>query len=155
MAKKKSDVINKVFSFDLNNLPTDEQIEEMFYNYKEDYRKWAYYFYKKNNQFYNEKFYKYSMILMNEPKEEKKKSSETGIWIDNIYTTLKPIVICPHCQEKGFVYTGIGKQKAGISGGKATGALLTGGLSLFATGLSRKVTVTLAYCKKCESQWQF
>jgi len=34
------------------------------------------------------------------------------------------------------------KAKQGISGGKATGAILTGGVSLLATGLSRKANLT-------------
>jgi hypothetical protein len=47
------------------------------------------------------------------------------------------------------------KAKKGISGAKATGALLTGGLSILATGLSRKEWVTDAKCKNCKSRWQF
>jgi hypothetical protein len=45
--------------------------------------------------------------------------------------------------------------KAGISGGKATGAILTGGLSLLATGLSRKHAATEANCGNCGSRWTF
>ena len=44
--------------------------------------------------------------------------------------------------------------KKGISGGKATGAVLTGGLSLLATGLSRKEMVREAYCYNCKMTWQ-
>jgi hypothetical protein len=46
-------------------------------------------------------------------------------------------------------------RKAGISGGKATGAILTGGLSLLATGLSRKERLTEAHCDNCGSTWTF
>jgi len=67
-----------------------------------------------------------------------------------------PELICPHCQKKGLVSTIQGiEQKTGISGAKATGALLTGGLSLLATGLSRKQKVTQAHCSNCNSTWYF
>lgn len=45
--------------------------------------------------------------------------------------------------------------KAGVSGGKATAALLTGGFSLLAMGLSRKQRVTEAWCSNCQSTWCF
>jgi hypothetical protein len=48
---------------------------------------------------------------------------------------LKPNMICPHCQMKGTTLSKPITKKVGISGGKATGALLTGGVSLLATGL--------------------
>jgi len=64
-----------------------------------------------------------------------------------------PHMVCPHCQTKGSVSTVQFKAKGGVSGGKATGALLTGGLSLFATGLSRKVMVTQASCGTCQMTW--
>ena len=66
-----------------------------------------------------------------------------------------PQMICPHCQTKGNVSTEQTKMKQGVSGGKATSALLTGGVSLFAVGLSRKQKVTKATCGKCGSQWVF
>lgn len=43
----------------------------------------------------------------------------------------------------------------GVSGGKATGAILTGGVSLLATGLSRKEAQTQARCGHCTSSWAF
>jgi len=64
-------------------------------------------------------------------------------------------IICPHCQKRGGVITKPSKKKRGISGGKATGALLTGGLSMLATGLSRKEKVTEARCKNCGAEWLF
>ncbi len=64
-------------------------------------------------------------------------------------------MICPHCQTKGTVTTRKVRRKAGVSGGKATAALLTGGISLLGTGLSRKETVTEAHCSKCEAVWRF
>lgn len=66
-----------------------------------------------------------------------------------------PAMICPHCQTKGQVRTKKTTQKKGISGGKATGAILTGGISLLATGLSRKEDATQAHCDKCNSTWYF
>ena len=41
--------------------------------------------------------------------------------------------------------------KKGISGAKATGAILTAGVSLLATGLSRKEGQTQAHCENCNS----
>lgn len=64
-------------------------------------------------------------------------------------------MICPHCQSKGTVHTRQAKQKRGVSGGKATAAVLTGGLSVLATGLSRKERVTEARCTNCGSTWYF
>ena len=64
-------------------------------------------------------------------------------------------MICPHCQSKGTVRTKRVSQKKGISGAKATGALLTGGFSLLATGLSRHEGATEAYCTHCKNQWVF
>lgn len=46
-------------------------------------------------------------------------------------------------------------RKKGVSGAKATGALMTGGVSLLATGLSRKEGLTQAHCEKCGSTWDF
>ena len=64
-----------------------------------------------------------------------------------------PAMICPHCQTRGSVYTRGINQKKGVSGGKATAAVLTGGVSLLATGLSRKEHLTQAYCKNCKNTW--
>ena len=66
-----------------------------------------------------------------------------------------PLIVCPHCQERGHVKTMQIQVKRGISGGKATGAIMTAGLSLAATGLSRKEIVTEAHCYNCEQTWQF
>jgi hypothetical protein len=64
-------------------------------------------------------------------------------------------LFCPHCQATGFVRAKPIVQKQGISGAKATGALLTGGVSMLATGLSRKENKTQAHCDKCGSTWVF
>jgi uncharacterized OB-fold protein len=66
-----------------------------------------------------------------------------------------PHMVCPHCQTKGNVNTQQTKMKQGISGGKATGALLTFGTSMLVTGLSRKQKVTKARCGTCGAEWVF
>lgn len=68
--------------------------------------------------------------------------------------SLRTEVVCPHCGKMGCVATMRSKQKKGISGGKATGALLTAGLSVLVTGLSRKESVSEAMCKNCGVRWQ-
>jgi hypothetical protein len=68
---------------------------------------------------------------------------------------LNQAMICPHCQTRGSVYTNAVTQKKGVSGGKATAALLTGGVSLLATGLSRKEHLTQAECANCKNTWTF
>ena len=72
-----------------------------------------------------------------------------------VFGFIAPEVVCPHCQVKGKVHTRRVDRKAGVSGGKATAAVLTGGLSLFATGLSRHSQVTQAYCENCRQRWEF
>jgi hypothetical protein len=64
-------------------------------------------------------------------------------------------LVCPHCGKRGYVRTEQVRLKKGISGGKATGAILTGGISLVATGLSRKEDATKAQCSNCDSVWHF
>jgi hypothetical protein len=68
---------------------------------------------------------------------------------------LNPVLVCPHCQSRGAVRTKPVVQKKGISGAKATGAILTSGISLLATGLSRKEAATEAHCERCGSTWHF
>ena len=55
-------------------------------------------------------------------------------------------IVCPQCRTAGHVTTRKVKAKKGISGGKATGAVLTAGISILATGLSRKEMVTQVAC---------
>lgn len=63
-------------------------------------------------------------------------------------------IICLYCQQAGQVSTKAKRVKRGVSGGKATGAIVTGGLSIFATGLSRKDDVIEAHCANCGMTWQ-
>lgn len=86
--------------------------------------------------------------------KEKRKAKQNSDKIAQFgYTS--PAMVCPHCQTKGQVRTKKVTQKKGISGGKATGAVLTGGISVLATGLSRKEDATQAHCDKCNSTWFF
>jgi hypothetical protein len=68
---------------------------------------------------------------------------------------INPNLVCPHCQTKGFVSTKQIKKKKGISGAKATAAVLTLGWSLLATGLSKKDTITEAHCDNCGTTWHY
>lgn len=81
---------------------------------------------------------------------KKREAAATLTW-----GSLNPNMICPHCQTRGRVRTTNVKLKKGISGGKATAAVLTGGVSILATGLSRKEATTRAHCDKCSSTWNF
>lgn len=74
-------------------------------------------------------------------------------FLDSVHGNAYPKMVCPHCQTPGQVRMRTVKLKQGISGGKATGAVLTGGLSLLATGLSRKSKVQLARCGNCLTSW--
>jgi hypothetical protein len=67
--------------------------------------------------------------------------------------SLRPQVVCPHCQVRGKVRVWPEPRSAGISGGKATGAFLTGGLSVLLTGLSKHEWVTRANCQNCNVEW--
>lgn len=69
--------------------------------------------------------------------------------------TMAMNMICPHCQTKGYVTTQQVKRKSGIHGGKATAALLTCGISLLGTGLSRKHEMTEASCGRCGATWTY
>jgi hypothetical protein len=64
-------------------------------------------------------------------------------------------MICPHCSTRGQIGTRIVENKRGVSGGKATAAILSGGISLLATGLARKEKATQARCGNCSSLWSF
>lgn len=91
--------------------------------------------------------YLYSSKLTPEQKEEMR--------VQQIYGALNPAMICPHCQTRGKIRTKYVTQKKGISGGKATAALLTGGTSLLVVGLSRKEGGTQAVCTECRNTWLF
>jgi hypothetical protein len=101
---------------------------------------------------------KESILLSPELKKEAKKMYEERKKSSNMikkWGTLNSELICPHCQAKGMVHTKHVEIKKGISGAKATGAILTAGVSLLATGLSRKEGQTQAHCENCSSTWIF
>lgn len=60
---------------------------------------------------------------------------------------------CPHCGQVGCVSKTLVQRKQGISGGKATGALMTAGFSLALTGLSRKQLISHMACSNCHMEW--
>jgi hypothetical protein len=71
------------------------------------------------------------------------------------YGALNSMMVCPHCNTRGQIRTKGVVNKKGVSGGKATAAIFTGGISLLATGLSRKEAATEARCGTCRNQWSF
>lgn len=89
-----------------------------------------------------------------DPEKEREKAQRIAAELrNNRYGERNPAVICPACQTRGLVRTKNVDRKSGISGGKATAAILTGGVTLLATGLSRKEAATQCYCDNCRSQW--
>ncbi len=74
---------------------------------------------------------------------------------EKTYGPINPPMVCPHCNTAGTVRTKTIMQKKGISGGKATAAVLTDGLSLLVTGLARKERKTQAHCTRCNNTWVF
>ena len=88
-------------------------------------------------------------------RRERKQIASEALKVLETYGPISPQYICPHCQEKGYVHTIPVKRKKGVSGAKVTGALLTMGISVLATGLSRKEGLTQAHCGNCNSTWDF
>jgi hypothetical protein len=82
--------------------------------------------------------------------EERQSLSDT-----NAYGLLNPVMVCPHCQTQGRVHSKAVILKKGVSGGKAAAAVLTAGVSVLATGLSRKESATRAWCGTCKNSWIF
>jgi uncharacterized protein YbaR (Trm112 family) len=76
-----------------------------------------------------------------------------AIW-GPIVGTPNPELVCPHCHTRGEISVRSMTYKNGLSGAKATSALLTGGLSLPVTGLSRKVQGTELTCHHCKLTWK-
>jgi len=71
------------------------------------------------------------------------------------FGALNHAMVCPHCQTAGKIHTKPFEKKAGISGGKAAAAVITGGVSILATGLSRTEGATQAHCEECKNTWTF
>lgn len=70
-----------------------------------------------------------------------------------VKATMNAKIVCPHCQVAGMVRRKTVKKAKGVSGGKATGALLTGGVSMLFTGLSRMEKGTELQCGNCGISW--
>lgn len=68
----------------------------------------------------------------------------------------KPVgqIECPYCHSSGTVVVQQVKKKKGVSTGKATAALLTGGISLIGTGLAKKAIVSQLTCASCNMTWE-
>lgn len=62
-------------------------------------------------------------------------------------------ILCQHCGERGHVTVRVVSRGKGISGGKATAGLMTGGLSLPFAGLSKNQTVRNLTCGNCSMTW--
>jgi|ERR1035437_47848 hypothetical protein len=90
-------------------------------------------------------------------KEQEDKLEKERLWKENnkdiIWGNIFSEIICLHCQTKGHVRVKQVINKKGVSGGKATAALLTGGISLLATGLSRKENESQLHCDNCGMTW--
>ena len=56
---------------------------------------------------------------------------------------------CPHCGSQGTLEAQGEVESKGLSGAKVAGALATGGLSLFATGLRKKQKTEIFRCSEC------
>jgi hypothetical protein len=56
-------------------------------------------------------------------------------------------IVCQFCHESSCVTTRSKRVKRGVSGGKATAAILTSGYSMLGVGLSRKQEVTELSCR--------
>ena len=104
-----------------------------------------------NKQFEEQAILQAKMMEKIKTKQEEKKALEK----EQLKSLVNPEIMCPHCQTKGQVITMDLETKKGISGGKVTGAILTGGWSILATGLSRKEQNTHARCLNCNVKWTF
>jgi hypothetical protein len=70
------------------------------------------------------------------------------------YGVLNPKLQCKYCNGTESVRYKRFTRKAGFSAGKATAAVLTGGYSLLATGLSKQEGVGKFYCENCKMSWE-
>jgi DNA-directed RNA polymerase subunit RPC12/RpoP len=62
-------------------------------------------------------------------------------------------IVCPYCGTSGSVTTRDIKVEHVVSGGKTSGAVLTGGISLPAVGLSRRQKGRQHTCGSCGLRW--
>lgn len=64
-------------------------------------------------------------------------------------------MICPHCQQKGWIRTKTDITSSSSDGKKVAGALITGGLSLLVTGAPENKSRTQAHCLNCKQTWYY
>lgn len=86
-----------------------------------------------------------------EPTPEEKREAKAARRVEA--QRQRSALVCPHCDTAGQVFPSAVVRKQGISGGKATGALFTGGASMLVTGLSRKQRATEMRCGNCGTTW--
>ena len=98
---------------------------------------------------------KQKVNAMSPPERERYLAAKRAATATLLHGPINPAMICPHCGVRGHVRTKPVDRKKGISGGKATAAVLTGGVSMLATGLSRKEKFTRAHCDNCNNEWDF
>jgi hypothetical protein len=92
------------------------------------------------------------IFIKNFSAKQPDRSVELAAAREEQWGALNPEMICPHCQVKGQIKTKQVSLKKGVSGGKATAAILTGGITLIG-GLSRKEDATQAHCGNCGTTW--
>lgn len=71
----------------------------------------------------------------------------------SLFPKANPKIVCKFCGVTGRVTVQDVDRKQGISGGKATGAVLTGGASLLVTGLSKVQGCKQLACGNCGMEW--
>ncbi len=98
---------------------------------------------------------KQRQILKKQHRAAQAKERNHNLVATGKFGPINAALVCPHCQTKGKVRTKRIKQKKGVSGSKAAAAVITGGLSVLAVGLSRKEASTQAHCDNCGSTWLF
>ena len=86
------------------------------------------------------------------PKAPKVIPPSPGLW-GAMTGNIKSKIVCPYCNALGCVGLKKVERKSGLHGGKATVGLFTGGLSLLATGLSRKMPSLEYKCYSCGAKW--
>ena len=64
-----------------------------------------------------------------------------------------PQLVCPHCQTRGQVSVWTERRAKRKTATRITGAVLTAGGSLPATGVSKKGTVQVMHCAHCDMTW--
>jgi hypothetical protein len=75
-------------------------------------------------------------------------------WAKVRHGTIKPHIVCPWCRRAGKVATHRVHAKVGYSAAKGVAAIMTQGVSLLFTGISKKKWVTMAKCFGCETEWK-